>query len=56
MRQGLVVAAALTLSALAPVDAETIKVGVILTYSGRDAALGEQIDRAVNLFVKLHDE
>ncbi|MGA7387699.1 MAG: ABC transporter substrate-binding protein [Pseudolabrys sp.] len=54
LRQGLVVAAALTMSALAPVNAETIKVGVILTYSGRDAALGEQIDRAVNLFVKLH--
>jgi branched-chain amino acid transport system substrate-binding protein len=42
------------MTALAPVNAETIKVGVILTYSGRDAALGEQIDRAVNLFVKLH--
>ncbi|MGB8576882.1 MAG: ABC transporter substrate-binding protein [Pseudolabrys sp.] len=54
LRQGLVVAAALTMAALAPVNAETIKVGVILTYSGRDAALGEQIDRAVNLFVKLH--
>ena len=54
LRQGLVVAAALMMSALAPVNAETIKVGVILTYSGRDAALGEQIDRAVNLFVKLH--
>jgi branched-chain amino acid transport system substrate-binding protein len=54
LRQGLVVAAALTMTALAPVNAETIKVGVILTYSGRDAALGEQIDRAVNLFVKLH--
>lgn len=49
-----VVAAALTMTALAPVNAETIKVGMILTYSGRDAALGEQIDRAVNLFVKLH--
>jgi branched-chain amino acid transport system substrate-binding protein len=54
LRQGLVVAAALTMTALAPVNAETIRVGVILTYSGRDAALGEQIDRAVNLFVKLH--
>ena len=27
---------------------------MILTYSGRDAALGEQIDRAIDLFVKLH--
>jgi branched-chain amino acid transport system substrate-binding protein len=53
LRQGLV-AAALTMAALAPAKAETIKVGVILTYSGRDAALGEQIDRAINLFSKLH--
>jgi branched-chain amino acid transport system substrate-binding protein len=36
--------------------AETIKIGMILTYSGRDAALGEQIDRAVDLFVKLHEK
>jgi len=37
-----------------PAGAETVKVGVILTYSGRDAALGEQIDRAINLYIKLH--
>lgn len=55
LRAGAVVAAALALMALTPAEAETIKIGVILTYSGRDAALGEQIDRAVNLFVKLHE-
>ncbi len=36
--------------------AQSIKIGVILTYSGRDAALGEQIDRAINLYVKLHEK
>lgn len=53
--QGVVVATALAISALTTVEAQTIKVGMILTYSGPDAALGEQIDRAVNLYVKLHD-
>lgn len=37
-----------------PAQAETVKVGVILTYSGRDAALGDQIDKAIRLFQKLH--
>ncbi len=60
LRRGAVVAAALALVAapalfaLAPAEAQTVKIGMILTYSGPDAALGEQIDRAVNLFVKLH--
>lgn len=44
----------LAVLAAMPARAETVKVGVILTYSGRDAALGEQIDRAINLYVKLH--
>ena len=50
LRQGLIVAATLTMAALVPATAETIKIGVILTYSGSDAALGEQIDHAINLF------
>jgi branched-chain amino acid transport system substrate-binding protein len=50
------VAAALSLALLTPAEAQTVKIGMILTYSGRDAALGEQIDRAVNLFVKLHEK
>jgi branched-chain amino acid transport system substrate-binding protein len=56
MRQAAIVVAALMLAlvGLIPAEAQTIKVGVILTYSGRDAALGEQIDRGINLFVKLH--
>lgn len=47
--------AALALVGPAPAEAQTVKIGMILTYSGPDAALGEQIDRAVNLFVKLHE-
>ncbi len=60
VRQGAAVAAALALVAApalvapAPARAQTVKIGMILTYSGRDAALGQQIDRAVDLFVKLH--
>ena len=60
VRRGAGVAAALAIVAApalvapAPAAAQTVKIGVILTYSGRDAALGEQIDRAINLFVKLH--
>lgn len=55
VRTAAVATAALALLAASPVEAETIKVGLILTYSGRDAALGEQVDRAVKLFVKLHE-
>lgn len=46
----------LPLAIAQPAAAQTVKVGMILTYSGRDAALGEQIDRAVNLFVKMHEK
>lgn len=46
----------LGLVASTPAVSETIKIGMILTYSGRDAAFGEQIDRAVNLFAKLHEK
>lgn len=34
--------------------AEVVKVGMILTYSGPDASLGELIDRGASLYVKLH--
>ncbi len=54
-RFGVIAATALAFSVLSA-QAQTVKVGVILTYSGRDAALGEQIDRAINLFVKLHEK
>lgn len=38
----------------APVQARTIKVGLILPFSGPNADLGEQMDRAVRLYLKTH--
>ena len=38
--------------AVAPVQAATVKVGVVLTYSGGGAELGTQIDRGLELFLK----
>jgi branched-chain amino acid transport system substrate-binding protein len=35
-------------------NAEVIKVGVVLPYSGVNADLGNQIDKAFDLYVKLH--
>ncbi len=35
---------------------QTVKVGVTLTYSGSDAALGEQIDNGIKLYEKLHKQ
>ncbi len=35
-------------------NAEAVKVGMILTYSGPNASLGELIDRGASLYVKLH--
>jgi branched-chain amino acid transport system substrate-binding protein len=34
--------------------AKTIKIGVVLPYSGANADLGNQIDKAFDLYVKLH--
>ena len=36
--------------------AETIKIGVILTYSGPQASLGDQIDKGVKLYLKMHEK
>ncbi len=35
-------------------NAETIKVGVVLPYSGPNSDLGAQINRAYDLYLKLH--
>jgi branched-chain amino acid transport system substrate-binding protein len=40
----------------APGRAETVKVGFITTYSGPMATLGEEMERAVRLYMKLHGE
>ncbi len=46
------IAAAITFAGVARAD--VVKVGMILTYSGPDASLGELIDRGASLYVKLH--
>ncbi|HXZ01964.1 MAG TPA: ABC transporter substrate-binding protein [Stellaceae bacterium] len=49
-------AAALLAAPLAqPAAAETIRIGVILTYSGPMASLGDQIDKGLSLYVKEHE-
>lgn len=48
----LVVASGIGLSVAA--NAETVKVGMILTYSGPNAAIGEMIDRGAELYVQEH--
>ncbi len=41
---------------LAPVSAQaaTVKVGIILPYSGPNAQIGQQLDRGMELYMKLH--
>jgi branched-chain amino acid transport system substrate-binding protein len=39
-----------------PAAAQTVKVGVILTYSGPQASLGEQIDKGLSLYIKEHEK
>jgi branched-chain amino acid transport system substrate-binding protein len=38
----------------APAGAQTVKVGLILTYSGPQASLGDQIDKGAKLYMKEH--
>jgi len=45
-------ALALTMGGTA--QAETVKIGVVLPFSGANADLGHQIDKAFDLYVKLH--
>lgn len=46
---GVAIAAAIIPAA---VDAKTVKVGVILPYSGANAQLGQQLDRGIELYMK----
>jgi branched-chain amino acid transport system substrate-binding protein len=46
-------AAALAISVGAS-QAETIKIGVVLPFSGPNADLGHQVDKAFDLYIKLH--
>jgi branched-chain amino acid transport system substrate-binding protein len=47
-------AAALALAMGGVARAETVKIGVVLPFSGANADLGHQIDKAFDLYVKLH--
>ncbi len=44
----------LALAVCAPLHAQTIKIGFISTFSGPGAAQGDQLDRGVKLYMKLH--
>lgn len=44
----------LVIAAGAPAQAETIRIGVMLPFSGPNADLGHQADKAFDLYVKLH--
>jgi branched-chain amino acid transport system substrate-binding protein len=46
--------AALALTVGGTAQAETIKIGVVLPFSGANADLGHQIDKAFDLYIKLH--
>ncbi|MBI3710152.1 MAG: ABC transporter substrate-binding protein [Proteobacteria bacterium] len=55
MKKTLIVAAAVALTA-SVAAAENVKVGVVLTYSGNGAEFGQQIDRGMEIFTKLHPD
>src|SRR5229473_3056247 len=46
----------LALAMAAPAAAQTVKIGVILSYSGPAASIGEQLDNAIKLYVKEHEK
>jgi branched-chain amino acid transport system substrate-binding protein len=54
-RAALAAALACGFSAL-PAAADTIKIGVMLTYSGPNASLGDQIDKGMSLYAKEHQK
>src|SRR5258708_23074531 len=45
---------ALALALALPATAQSVKIGIILTYSGPAASLGDQIDKGMSLYVKEH--
>jgi branched-chain amino acid transport system substrate-binding protein len=47
-------ALALVMGTAAQAQDKTVKIGVVLPYSGANADLGHQIDKAFDLYVKLH--
>ncbi|HET7200928.1 MAG TPA: ABC transporter substrate-binding protein [Burkholderiales bacterium] len=54
IKTGAILLASALCAAQAP--AQTIKVGSVLTLSGPNATLGENMDRAIRLYMKLHQD
>src|SRR5256885_15111578 len=46
------VALLLSIAAVSPAAAQTVKIGVISTYSGPTAVFGEQMERGFRLYMK----
>ena len=55
-RKRLAAAVALTVLTASGAMAETVKVGIINTYSGPFAEPGELMDRGIQLYMKLHEK
>jgi branched-chain amino acid transport system substrate-binding protein len=51
-----IAAACITVGSAAAASAQTVKLGIVDTYSGPFAAVGEQMDRGIRLYVKLHEK
>ena len=49
-------AAAALLVAVPAAQAQTVKVGLLLTYSGPAASLGDLMDKSINLYIKEHEK
>ena len=48
--------ATVLLAVPAAAGAKTVKVGVVLTFSGGGAQFGQQVERGYNLYMKLHGD
>ena len=46
--------AALAVTVGGTAQAENVKIGVVLPFSGANADLGHQMDKAFDLYIKLH--
>src|ERR1700742_744843 len=53
---GAAIAFAATGAIVSAASAQTVKVGIILTYSGADLNNGQQIDRGLRLYMKEHEK
>ena len=51
---GMIALGAAAMLIAAPAHAKTVKVGVVLTYSGGAAQFGDQIQKGMDLYAKLH--